>query len=315
MHTDLLTDMAIFAAVVEQNSFSAAAEVLRMSKSNVSRRVSQLEERLDMALMHRTTRSMTLTESGRVYYEHCARLVAEARNADNAIKAMHARPSGVLNVSLPETLGRAYVLPLLPEFMKTYPDIRLNLTISNRVTDFREDRCDVAIRKGEIADDSLCAISLGASTQYFFASPAYLETAPELGHPDDLDRHAYLASRICFGPTDIAIRKGDTVIEKRVLPRLSVKDHAALMQMAADDLGIALLPAWMTHDLVRAGRLVKVLEGYCGPSVVFNIVFQPHQGMAPNLRVFVDFIKARFRQQRPWEFDEPVENLTRIRRF
>lgn len=171
MHTDILTDMLIFAAVVEKNSFSGAASHLQMSKSNVSRRISQLEERLGMTLLHRTTRSMTLTESGRVYYEHCARLVAEARDADNAIKAMHARPSGILNVSLPETLGRAFILPLLPEFMKTYPEVQLNLTITSRKVDFREERFDIAVRKGEIDDDSLCAISLGSSTQYFFGWP------------------------------------------------------------------------------------------------------------------------------------------------
>lgn len=314
MQTDLLTDMAIFAAVVEQNSFSGAAELLQMSKSNVSRRISQLEERLDMALMHRTTRSMSLTESGRVYYEHCARLVAEARDADNAIKAMHARPSGVLNVSLPETLGRAFILPLLPEFMNAYPDVRLNLTITSRVVDFREERCDVAVRKGVVEDDSLCAISLGSSTQYFFASPAYCAATGVLSCPDDLDHHTFLASTIAFGPVDLEIHRDGDVIEKRLSPRLSVKDYEVLTQMALADLGVALLPAWMTHDHVRKGELIRVLPDYCGPSVDFNIVFQPHRGMAPNLRAFVDFLKSRFRMNRPWECDEDLVNVVKVRR-
>lgn len=314
MHADLLTDMAIFAAVVEQDSFSKAAKMLQMSKSNVSRRISLLEERLEMTLLHRTTRSMSLTEGGRVYYEHCARLVSEARDADHAIKAMHSSPSGVLNVSLPETLGRAYILPLLPEFMKTYPDVRLNLTITSRKVDFGDERIDVAVRKGEIDDESLCAISIGSSTQYFFASPDYLNGAPALVVPADLDAHPFLASRIYYGPADIEIRRGDEVMQKRVTPRLSVKDHEALLHMTLEGLGVALLPAWMTHEHVRKGELVKVLPEYRGPSVDFNIVFQPHRGLAPNLRAFVDFLKAKFRLYRPWELDDDDENVVRVGR-
>ncbi len=314
MHTDLLTDMAIFAAVVEQNSFSGAAEVVQMSKSNVSRRIALLEERLGMTLLHRTTRSMTLTETGRVYYEHCARLVAEARDADHAIKAMHASPSGVLNVSLPETLGRAYILPLLPEFLQANPDVRLNLTITSRKIDFRDERIDVAVRKGEIEDESLCAISIGSSTQYFYASPSYLAGAPALGTPADLDDHAFLASRIYYGPADIEIRRGEEVTVKRVTPRLSVKDHEALLRMTLDGLGVSLLPAWMTHEHIRRGELTRVLPEFRGPSVDFSIVFQPHRGMAPNLRAFVEFLKAKFRLYRPWEFDEDSENVVRVGR-
>ncbi len=315
MEADLLTDMAIFAGVVEQNSFSAAAEKLQMSKSNVSRRIGLLEERLGIKLMHRTTRKLTLTESGRVYYEHCARLVAGASDADHAIKAMHSKPSGVLNVSLPETLGRAFILPLLPEFMKTYPDVQLNLTITSRKVDLREERCDVAVRKGEVEDDTLCAISLGSSTQYFYASPSYLATAPALLHPDDLCQHAFLSSTITLGPAELTIYNGTQEIQKRITPRLSVKDHEALLRMTLDDLGVALIPAWMTHDYLRQGRLVRMLPEYAGPSVDFNVVFQPHRGMAPNLRVFVEFLKARFKLNRPWEHDEGTSNILKVARI
>jgi DNA-binding transcriptional LysR family regulator len=301
MDTDLLSDMATFAAVVEQNSFSLAAGKLKMSKSNVSRRVASLEDRLDVKLMHRTTRKLNLTESGRVYYEHCARLVSEARDADHAIRAMHSTPSGLLNVSVPETLGRACILPLLPEFLKRYPDIRLNLTITNRKLDLSEERCDVAIRKGPVDDNSLCAIALGSSTQFLYASPDYLSASPALRRPDQLPDHAYLSSAITYGPIDLALTCGKDRADIRVTPRLSVRDHEALLSMTLDGLGVALLPAWMTAGHVRAGRLVPLLAPYAGPSVDFNIVFMPHRGMAPNLRAFVDFIKQRFKQNAPWD--------------
>lgn len=303
MDAETLTDMATFAAVVEQNSFSAAANVLQISKSNVSRRVAALEDRLDVKLMHRTTRKLGLTESGRVYYEHCARLVSEARDADYAIRLMHSTPSGLLNVSVPETLGRNFILPVLPEFMKAYPDIRLNLTITSRKVDLSEERCDLAVRKGEIDDESLCAIPLGSSTQMLYASPDYLASADPLEHPDDLSDHSYISSAITYGPVDLALKRGTDDVTVRVTPRLSVRDHEAMLSMTLSGIGVALLPAWMTHEHVRAGRLVPVLPGYRGPSVDFNVVFLPHRSMAPNLRAFVEFLKQRFKLYRPWEFN------------
>lgn len=301
MDAELLTDMATFAAVVEQNGFSAAAAVLQISKSNVSRRVASLEERLDVKLMHRTTRKLGMTEAGRVYYEHCARLVSEARDADYAIRLMHSTPSGLLNVSVPETLGRNFILPVLPEFLKSYPDIRLNLTITSRKVDLREERCDLAVRKGEIDDDSLCAIPLGSSTQMLYASPDYLADAGPLTHPDDLTEHAYLSSAIAYGPVELTLKRGHSDVNVRVTPRLSVRDHEALLSMTLSGIGVALLPAWMTHEHVDSGRLSPVLPGYFGPSVDFNVVFLPHRSMAPNLRAFVEFLKERFKLYRPWE--------------
>lgn len=306
MDAETLTDMATFAAVVEQNSFSAAANVLQISKSNVSRRVAALEDRLDVKLMHRTTRKLGLTESGRVYYEHCARLVSEARDADYAIRLMHSTPSGLLNVSVPETLGRNFILPVLPEFMKAYPDIRLNLTITSRKVDLSEERCDLAVRKGEIDDESLCAIPLGSSTQMLYASPDYLASVDPLEHPDDLSGHSYISSAITYGPVDLALKRGTDDVTVRVTPRLSVRDHEAMLSMTLSGIGVALLPAWMTHEHVRAGRLVPVLPDYRGPSVDFNVVFLPHRSMAPNLRAFVEFLKQRFKLYRPWEFNAEI---------
>lgn len=230
MDAELLTDMATFAAVVEQNSFSQAAEFLNMSKSNVSRRVASLEQRLDVKLMHRTTRKLGLTESGRVYHEHCARLMSEARDADYAIKVMHSKPSGLLNVSVPETLGRAIILPVLPEFLKLYPDIRLNLTITNRQVDLSEERCDVAVRKGIVDDDALCAIPLGSSTQFFYASPKYLSSAGLLNDPNQLSQHDFLSSAITYGPIDLTVKTGSDKTSVRIAPHFTVRVRPAHQQ-------------------------------------------------------------------------------------
>jgi DNA-binding transcriptional LysR family regulator len=299
--------MATFAAVVEQNSFSQAASYLNMSKSNVSRRVASLEQRLEVKLMHRTTRKLGLTESGRVYYEHCARLMSEARDADYAIKVMHSQPSGLLNVSIPETLGRSIILPFLPDFLELYPGIRLNLTITNRKVDLSEERCDVAVRKGVVDDDSLCAIPIGSSTQYFYASPRYLASSKALDQPSQLSDHSYLSGTITYGPIDVPVKTGFDKTDVRVTPRFSVRDHQSLMSMTVDGMGVALLPAWMTHEHVKAGKLIQVLPLSRGPSVDFNVVFLPHRGMAPNLRAFVEFLKQRFKENSPWDFKAEAE--------
>lgn len=301
MDTDLLTDMATFTAVVEHNGFSAAADVLNTSKSNVSRRVASLEERLGLKLLNRTTRRLDLTASGRLYYAHCERMMNEARDADLAVRMMHSAPKGTLNISLPETLGRAHILPLLPEFLRLYPDIQLNVTVTSRKVDLAEEGFDIALRKGALDDESLTAIPLGSSTQLLYASPDYLMHSSQPEAPEDLTHIDFLSSQIANGPTDLDLWRGNERVTVRVTSRLSLKDHEALLNMTLAGLGVALLPEWMAREHAREDRLVQVLRAYRGPSVDFNIVFQPHRGMAPNLRAFVDFVSERFALNRPWD--------------
>jgi DNA-binding transcriptional LysR family regulator len=307
---DLLTDMATFAAVVEHNSFSVAADALNTSKSNVSRRVASLENRLGLKLLHRTTRRLDLTESGRLYYAHCERMMNEARDADRAVRLMHSAPSGTLNISLPETLGRAHILPLLPDFLRRYPDIQLNVTITSRKVDLAEEGFDVALRKGAVDDESLTAVPLGSSTQLLYASRDYLSHRSAPQEPDDLQHHDILSSRITNGPADMFLWRGNEVVKVRVVPRLALKDHDALLAMTLSGLGVALLPEWMARAHVHEGRLVPVLQAFRGPSVDFNLVFQPHRGMAPNLRAFVEFVTDRFALNRPWDSQNKDQRLT-----
>lgn len=309
MDPELLTDMAVFAAVVEHNGFTPAANVLNISKSNISRRISALEERLSLKLIHRTTRKIGLTESGRVYYEYCARLVAEGRAADAAMMAMNSSPSGLLNVSLPETLGRSFILPLLPKFLESYPNIRLNVTFCNRKVDLIEERCDIAVRKGEIEDDTLCAVPLGESCQYLFAAPGYLRMTDGISVPSDLEDHAFVASRTGFGPLQVELSSKNEAAAVTVLPRVGVRDHEAVLSLAMAGMGVALLPAWLARKHVTTGELEAVLPHWCGPSVKFNAVFHPHRGMAPSLRAFVTFLKDHFKAHRPLEDGGNVQPL------
>ncbi|MEP5155051.1 LysR substrate-binding domain-containing protein [Planktotalea sp.] len=297
--TELLSDMAIFAAVVDHDGFSKAADALNMSKSSVSRRIAALEKRLAIKLMTRTTRSTKLTESGRLYYDYCAQLVSNAEEADAAVKLMQSVPSGTLNLSLPETLGRASILPLLPIFLRQHPDIRLNLTITSRKVDLAEERIDVAVRKGTIEDDSLMAVPLGSSTQLLYATPDFLKEIDSLSTPRDLAKHAYLTSQISAGPLMLQLWRGLEEIKVKVEPRLAVKDHEALLKMTLAGLGIALLPVWMAKKYEKTGELQRVLPAYTGPSVDFNIVYQPYRGFSPAVRAFVEFLPKHLADVEP----------------
>lgn len=311
MDAELLTDMATFAAVVDNNSFSKAAAALNTSKSNVSRRVAALEERLQVKLMNRTTRTLTLTENGRLYYEHCARLVNNAKEADKAIQMVHAVPSGTLNLSLPETLGRKFILPLLPQFLKEYPDISLNLTITSRKVDLAEEGYDVAVRKGIVEDDGLRVVPLGSSTQNLFASPDYLASAPQIATAQDIADHPFLASQINVGPATLELWRGLENVSVRVTPRVAVRDHEAVLRLTLAGLGVALLPSWMAAPYVSEGRLNSIAPEYRGPSVDFNVVFPPQRGTSPNVRGFIKFLTEQFDQNRPWEAHEILGETNR----
>lgn len=294
MDTDLLADMVTFATVVDHDGFSSAANALNMSKSSVSRRVAALERRLATKLMERTTRRLTLTESGRLYYDHCSQMVRHAREADAAIRQMQSVPNGTLNLSLPETLGRAFILPLLPEFLHRFPSIRLNLTITSRKIDLVEERIDVAVRKGAIEDDCLLSVPLGSSTQYLYASPDLLDRIGEPQAPEDIAKHPFLTSTISAGPVIASLWKDLEEVPVKVDPRLAVKDHEALLQMTLAGVGMSFLPVWMARSHVDAGSLCRVLPQFRGPSVDFNIVFPPNKGFVPSVRAFVDFLSNEF---------------------
>ncbi|MBL4667148.1 MAG: LysR family transcriptional regulator, partial [Sneathiella sp.] len=160
---ELLEEMGVFATVVDKQSFSEAAISLNMSKSSVSRKLANLEEQLGIRLLQRTTRKLGLTDSGRIYYDYCARVIAEAKQANASMRYLQAAPRGVLRISLPETFGRFFVLPLMPEFMEAYPEIQLNINFSSRNVDLIGENFDLAIRKGKIEDESLILIGMGHS--------------------------------------------------------------------------------------------------------------------------------------------------------
>ncbi|MBT6118686.1 MAG: LysR family transcriptional regulator, partial [Rhodospirillaceae bacterium] len=190
---DHLAGMAVFAKVVEARSFTAAAEQLGLSKSAVSKQISRLEDRLGIRLLNRTTRRLSLTEAGAAYYERCARIVAEAEAADLAITHLQSEPRGVLQVNAPMSFGIAHVAPAIPDFLERYPELRVDMTLNDRVVDLVDEGFDVAIRIGALADSSLIARRLAESRMVAVAAPGYLQRHGAPDRPEDLERHNCLS--------------------------------------------------------------------------------------------------------------------------
>ncbi|MBL4837612.1 MAG: hypothetical protein JKY34_08535 [Kordiimonadaceae bacterium] len=256
---------------------------------------------MGIRLLQRTTRKLGLTDSGRIYYDYCARVIAEAKQANASMRHLQAAPRGVLRVSLPETFGRFFVLPLMPEFLESYPEIQLKLSFSNRKVDLIEENYDLAIRKGEIEDESLIRIMMGHSQQHIYASPDYITQHGLPEKPSDLESHNWLTATDEVGNLAVPLYKEGVVETVTLKPRLAMRDHEAIYRMVKMGAGIALVPGFLCNDDLRDGGLVRVMPEWVGTSVVFNAVYPSYKGLAPNTCAFLDFIKEKLVRQRPWE--------------
>jgi len=242
---DNLNDILIFTKVVEQGSFTAAAERLELPKSSVSRAVSRLEERLGAELLRRSTRQLRLTEIGQRYYDHCRRIVQELEEANSVVASYQAQPSGLIRITAPYILGQAFLGMVLAEYMATYPDVTCHVELSNRRIDLIEEGFDVAIRVGELPDSSLKMIHLGRATAALFASPTYLQRHGNPQTPEEIAAHVLLDN--AQTPVKVwTLHRGSDQVRVAVSPRIVCNDTVILLEHAIAHLGIAVLPKFIT---------------------------------------------------------------------
>ena len=288
-----LNDLAGFARVVEHRGFSAAGRSLGLPKSNVSRRVSRLEDALGTRLLERTTRRLRLTEVGTIYYRHCRRIVEEAEHAGRSVDRLLETPRGLLRVAATITAGQQLLGPIAAEFLADYPEIDLDLTLTNRQVDAIEEGFDVVVRVGSLEDSSLIAKALGASRFYLYAGLAYLDARGVPSDPDALAAHDCLIMGEDPSPTSWRLTGSDGNRTIDVKPRMIVNDYTTLRRIVVDGGGIAPLPSYMCLALVETGELVRVLSGWSLPEVPFHAVFPSHRGATPKVRAFLDFLAER----------------------
>lgn len=293
--------MLVFARVADEGGISAAARRLGLSKSAVSKQLAALEDRLGARLLHRTTRRMSLTEAGAAFLEHCRRVVAEAEEAETAIGALQAEPRGVLRVNASVTFGTMHLAAIIPDFITRHPQVRIDLTLNDRMVDVIEEGYDVVLRIAKLADSSLVARKLAPGRRVLVAAPSYLDRR---GRPqclaDLLDHDTLSYSYLATG--DEWRFDGPNGEENvRVTGRLNANNGEVLLAAAIAGAGIAALPTFICGPSLRAGSLVRVLPDYENRSFAIHAVWPPGRHLSAKVRVFVDFLAERFGPVPYWE--------------
>lgn len=296
---DNLTGMAVFARVVEANSFTEAARRLGMSKAAVSKQISRLEERLGARLLNRTTRRLSLTEVGAAFYERCARIVAEAEDAELAVTRLHAEPRGTLRVDAPVNFGQRYLAPLLPDFMGRFPDLAVDLTFNDRFVDLIDEGYDLAVRIAHLPDSSLIARKLSDARRVVCASPAYWERHGRPEVPADLATHncfdySYLATR-----NEWRFRGPGGPAAVRVSGTLRSNSGDVLRTAAVAGLGVVLTPVFLAYEDLEAGRLEPVLQEFEETPPGIFAVYPHNRHLSAKVRAFVDYLVEAF-DTVPW---------------
>jgi DNA-binding transcriptional LysR family regulator len=293
-----LNEMLVFARVVQAGSFTTAAANLAMPKSTVSRKVSELEERLKARLLQRTTRKLSLTDVGRIYYDYCARIVGEAEDAERAVSSLQEVPRGVLRVTAP--VNAAFLAPIVSDFLARYPEVRLELFCTSRAVDLVEERFDLAIRAGALGDSTLIAKSLGRVTWFLVATPAYLKKRGRPRSPEDLAKHDVMFFGTGLDAVGLRLDKDDRSVQLTLSARMAVTDMDILSAATAASLGIALIPAFFCLEDLRARRLERVLREWSSPPTPVHVVYPSTRHVSPKVKSFVDHLQERMTPP-PWE--------------
>lgn len=300
---DRFDAMQAFARVVEAGSFTKAAETLHMSKTSVTQLVQQLEARLRVRLLNRTTRKVNVTADGAVYYERVLRLLADMDDAETSLSGAAAMPRGRLRVDVPSPLARMILVPALPAFHAQYPDIQLDMGVSDRMVDVIGEHVDCVLRGGELTDLSLRARHVGDLKLGVYAAPSYLERAGSPLHPRELeDTHhrivGYLWSRTGRAFPYAMRRDGESVkVQGRYV--LTVDDGNAYLAAGLAGLGVLWLPDYMSKAHVARGELVPLFEGWLLDPMPLYIAFPPNRHVSVKLRVFIDWVIELMAQHAP----------------
>jgi DNA-binding transcriptional LysR family regulator len=287
-------EMDVFVLAAELKSFSAAGRKLGLSPSAVSKLVTRIEDRLGARLLVRTTRRLELTPEGEVYLGRARRILAEIAETERIVAAgARVVPRGPLRVNASVGFGERYILPLAPAFLSLYPEIELNLTLTDGVIDVIGERADVAIRSGPLRDSSLKARKLLESREVVVAAPAYLDRAGTPRHPDELVAHNCLRFNFRRSMEGWPFLSGDgkAVEVREITGNMLVSSGAILRQLCLDGLGIGRIGRFHVEEDIAAGTLVPLLEDYNpGEVEIVHAVFAGHEHLAARIRAFIDFL-------------------------
>ncbi len=289
-------ELVAFVAVVEAHGFSAAARATGGRKATLSKRVQDLEARLGLPLLMRTTRSLRLTEEGQAYFEHARRSLAAARDAEAVVVSARSKPQGLLRVTTSASLAAPMVEHVVAKFLARYPQVTLHLDNSERRVDLVREGFDVAVRVGPLEDSSLVARRLGRVTGGFYASPAYLARRPAPTRPQDVAAHDTILIPKAEAASEWPFWVQGKVKHVPVRPRLVVWDLETAARAAVAGVGIVRAPLQVVAPYLRRKALVPVLGEWTLPGLDVSALLAAGGGLVPKTRAFVDMLEAWFRR-------------------
>jgi DNA-binding transcriptional LysR family regulator len=287
---DLLGPMKTFVRVVEAGSFTAVATEQNSTQPTISRQIAALEEHLGSRLLTRTTRALTLTDDGRAFYEHALRALEAIGEAENAVGRRQAKPTGTLRLAVPVVLGRRHIVPRLAGFLSRYPDLSIDVTMSDSFVDLVEQGIDLALRVGEITDQSLVARKIGMVRRVTVASPAYLKAHGTPRAPADLARHQCIVyTRLATGNRwHFESKDGPLVVD--VSGRYRVDNSEAVREGVLAGLGIAVIPAFAFSNEVENKQVQVLLRSYEPKPLPLNAVYPSRRFVPLKVRAMIDFL-------------------------
>ena len=294
-----LEAMAILVAVVDAGSLSAASRELGLPLATVSRKIGALETHLHTRLLHRTTRQLSLTEAGASYVAACRKILEEVGEAERAAMGEYVQPRGELTVTAPVVFGRLHVVPVVAEFLAQYPEIGINLVLTDRVVHLMEEPVDAAIRIGDLPDSSFMATGVGTVRRVVCGSPAYLKAHGTPSVPADLNGHECVSFEVLESKRAWVFGAGKAEVSVPVPSRLAVNTAEAAIDAAMLGVGLVRVLSYQVAGPLAEGRLHVVLESYEAASLPIHLV---HKGQAPlplKLRAFLDFAAPRLRERLP----------------
>jgi len=292
---DRMASISAFVKIAEAGGFAAAARKLGVSPSTVTTQIQDLEDRLGVRLLNRSTRKVSLTEIGRAYYERCMHILADMDDADSAVHAMDATPSGVLHLNVSITIP-FFVAPVIAEFTSLYPDVRVNMMMSDRMVDLVEDGIDLAITTLPVPNSNLIMRRLGSVRLMVYGSPDYFARRGEPREPNDLTKHNCLKYAFSSWGSEWRFKSPEGPRAIHVSGNMETNSINALKQAAVLGQGLILAPDYLVADEVKTARLVPVLTEYCAPELPINAVYPHRQHLSTNVRSFLDLVNKHVRR-------------------
>jgi DNA-binding transcriptional LysR family regulator len=293
---DRFEAMEMFVRIVETGSFSSVARELSTTQPTISKQLTALESHLKTRLLNRSTRKLSLTESGQAYYERCKRIIEDVREAESTLGRLQGSISGHLHINTSIAMGQMFLTPLVLKFQRQYPELSVELTLNDRFIDVVEEGVDVAIRIGRLVESNLVARKIGATRRAAIATPGYLERHGRPKHPQDLTHHNCLLYSYLSTGNEWLFQGPEGEIRVRVSGNFKSNNGHALREALLAGLGIAVSPDWLAHDGLLEGTIEAILTEFAPTPMEINAVFPSNRMLSAKVRAFVDFLQQEFRQ-------------------